>query len=274
MSGSQRCPDEVRVLGPFAVRRDGTPLRIRPSAQRLLALLAVLGPLRREAAAAALWPASGPATALGNLRNALHRLRQDTIGAVTASSSVLHLSGIDTDIAAMRAWAWEAVRGEGAWAGPPDVPGQDILPSWDDEWLVQPREEFRLTRIYALEAAAQRLLTAGRFGESAGLAGAAVRADPLRESANRLLIEAHMRNGNRFDASSQYAAYRDLLAEELDVSPGRAVTALVSGDRFRRFDGGAVAGTHTGRCPQRPAGGDVAARGPTATASAGRSLPP
>jgi len=237
MTGSQGRPDRLCVLGPFAVLRDGTPLRVRPSAQRLLALLAVLGPLRREAAAAALWPASGPATALGNLRNALHRLRQDTTGAVTVSGCVLHLAEIDTDIAALRAWAWGAVRGEGDWATPPELPGQDILPSWDDEWLIQPREEFRLARIYALESAAQRLLAAGRCGESAGLASAAARADPLRESANRLLIEAHLRNGNRLDALSQYAAYRDLLAEELDVSPGCAVTALVNEIRY-----GAMAG--------------------------------
>jgi DNA-binding SARP family transcriptional activator len=229
MTGSQGRPDRVCVLGPFAATRAGTRIRVRPSAQRLLAALAVLGPLRREAAAAALWPASDPVTALGNLRNALHRLRQDAPGVVTVNGAVLHLAEIDTDFAAVRSWAWGAVRGEGDWAGPPDVVGQDILPSWDDEWLVQPREEFRLSRIYALESAAQRLLAAGRFGESAGLAAAAVRADPLRESANRLLIEAHLRNGNRFDALSQYAAYRDLLAEELDTSPGRAVTALVTG---------------------------------------------
>ena len=90
-------------------------------------------------------------------------------------------------------------------------------------------EEFRLSRIYALESAAS--VSSPRAASASRQASPPQRCGPIRSgrARYRLLIEAHLRNGNRFDALSQYAAYRDLLAEELDTSPGRAVTALVTG---------------------------------------------
>ena len=43
---------------------------------------------------------------------------------------------------------------------------------------------------------------------------AAVRLDPLRESANRLLIDVHLRDGNGTDALRQFHAYSSLLRSE------------------------------------------------------------
>jgi len=100
------------------------------------------------------------------------------------------------------------------------------LPGWGDYWLVDPREELRLLQLYALEASAQRLLLAGRFGEAAGLALAAVAVDPLRESANRLLIEIYLRDGNRSDALRQFGKYEQLLRQETGTEPGPGLTAL------------------------------------------------
>ena len=68
---------ELRLLGPPAARRGGTPLRLRT--RKALALLAYLaaegGTHRRAELAALLWPESGEKRARTTLRSALADLR-------------------------------------------------------------------------------------------------------------------------------------------------------------------------------------------------------
>ena len=51
------------------------------------------------------------------------------------------------------------------------------------------------------------------------LALEAVRAEPLRESANARLIEVYLAEGNVCDALRQYDAFRALLQRELGLEP-------------------------------------------------------
>jgi DNA-binding SARP family transcriptional activator len=55
-----------------------------------------------------------------------------------------------------------------------------------------------------------------------------VGADPLRESAQRVLVEAHLAEGNRSEALRLYAEHRDLVRRELGVEPSPELTALVA----------------------------------------------
>src|SRR3954447_22692112 len=107
---------------------------------------------------------------------------------------------------------------------PPQVSGRELLPGWSDEWILHPREELRLLYLYALEAAGQRLLVSGQLGEAANLAVSAVSIDPLRESANKLLIEIHLRDGNTLDALKQYTSYATQLMLETGTEPGPGLT--------------------------------------------------
>jgi DNA-binding SARP family transcriptional activator len=59
----------------------------------------------------------------------------------------------------------------------------------------------------------------------AGLA--AVRADPLRESAHRVLIEAHLLEGNRCEALRQFRAYEALMRAQLGLAPSATIVALI-----------------------------------------------
>jgi hypothetical protein len=59
----------------------------------------------------------------------------------------------------------------------------DLLPDWYDDWVLLEAEDWRQLRLHALEALAGRLIALGCWGEAANAAGAAVRAEPLRESA-------------------------------------------------------------------------------------------
>ena len=56
---------------------------------------------------------------------------------------------------------------------------------------------------------------------------AAVAGEPLRESAHRTLIRAHLAEGNPGEAVRQYHLYRRLLVGELALEPSAAIRGLV-----------------------------------------------
>jgi DNA-binding SARP family transcriptional activator len=56
----------------------------------------------------------------------------------------------------------------------------------------------------------------------------AIRVEPLRESAQRALVEAHLAAGNLVEASRVYELYRELLRRELSVEPSSDLTLLLT----------------------------------------------
>jgi DNA-binding SARP family transcriptional activator len=96
---------------------------------------------------------------------------------------------------------------------------RDLLPDWYDDWVLVEAEDWRQLRLHALEALAGRLIAVGRWGEAVGAASAAVRAEPLRESARAALIQAHLAHGNQSEAVREFARYRALLDTELGLAP-------------------------------------------------------
>jgi DNA-binding SARP family transcriptional activator len=61
----------------------------------------------------------------------------------------------------------------------------------------------------------------------------AVHADPLRESAQRALLEAHLAEGNWVEGRRGYESYRDLLWRELGVNPGPELASLLDPSHSR-----------------------------------------
>jgi DNA-binding SARP family transcriptional activator len=51
----------------------------------------------------------------------------------------------------------------------------------------------------------------------------------LRESAHRTVVRAHLAEGNVAEALRAHAVFRDLLREELGVSPTEQMSRLVRG---------------------------------------------
>jgi SARP family transcriptional regulator, regulator of embCAB operon len=88
-------------------------------------------------------------------------------------------------------------------------------------------EEWRQLRLHALEALADRLLAERRFGEASGAALAAVRAEPLRESARAVVIRVHLAEGNQSEAVAEFGRYRTLLEAELGLEPTDHLRELV-----------------------------------------------
>jgi DNA-binding SARP family transcriptional activator len=102
----------------------------------------------------------------------------------------------------------------------------DLLPGWYDDWVIFERERIRQRLLHALEALSRRLVAEGRCADAVEAAISAVSADPLRESANRVLIEAHLAEGNVVEARRVYERYRDTVRGELGVEPGEQLTRL------------------------------------------------
>jgi DNA-binding SARP family transcriptional activator len=74
-------------------------------------------------------------------------------------------------------------------------------------------------------------MAVGRYGEAVDAGLAAVCAEPLRESAHRVLIRTHMAEGNHAEAGRQYELCRRLLRHEVGVEPSPQLRELVSGVR-------------------------------------------
>jgi DNA-binding SARP family transcriptional activator len=72
-----------------------------------------------------------------------------------------------------------------------------------------------------------RLLAHRRYGEAVEAGLAAVRIEPLRESAHRVLIAVHLAEGNYSEALRQFRWYERILHDELSLAPSAQITALV-----------------------------------------------
>jgi DNA-binding SARP family transcriptional activator len=205
--------------------------------QRLVAHVSLVGHLTRGAIAGELWPDVPEEHAHGSLRSALWRLHKVVPGLVDTSGGALGLAaGVRVDVREFTAWAASVLDPCG---GPETLiaPGValegELLPGWYDDWVLLERERLRQLRLHALEVLAEKLVCAGRHGEAIDVAFAAVRGEPLRESAHRVLVRAHLAEGNLAEAIREYRSYCTMLADELGVRPTAQMRDLVEGPRLR-----------------------------------------
>ncbi|HEV7652533.1 MAG TPA: BTAD domain-containing putative transcriptional regulator [Actinophytocola sp.] len=224
----------VRLLDGFELQVDDQDVPITPSLQRLLAYLALHdGPVTRTALAAALWPDVPERRASACLRSALWRLVKPPHPLVETGQNRLRIGPhVRVDIAAVRRYAAE-LAGTGQHPPAPSSPvpvawlSAELLPGWTDHWVESERAWFREQCLRALEALSERFRVRGDHFHALETAMAAVRGDPLRESAHRRLIQLHLADGNPAAALRQFTAYRSLLRAELGVSPSPEIRRLV-----------------------------------------------
>ncbi|VVJ18046.1 Transcriptional regulator [Amycolatopsis camponoti] len=225
----------LRLLKGFTLLVDDDRVALSSSAQRLLAFLALQDrPRTRTYVARTLWPEATTPRANANLRSSLWRASRTGHRVIDASVQEMALAGnITVDIHDAVARAHRLLDRT---CGCDDILDRrtrddlsaDLLPEWsDNEWVLLEQEQYHQLRLYALEAMAKRLTTAGRHGEAVAAGLAAVRAEPLRESAHRVLIDAHLAAGNRASAQHQYEQCRHTLMEELGLEPSDALRRLL-----------------------------------------------
>jgi len=189
--------------------------------------------VERRHAAGALWPVGNEERAAGNLRSALWRLRRAGINVlITDKRSLALRSQVAVDVHVLDQWATRLIQGIPSAQDlviPPSLPDAlDLLPGWYDDWALLERERIRQRLLHALEALSACLASQGRFGEAVDAALLAVSAEPLRESAQRVLIGAHIAEGNLAEANRSFLFYRDLVRRELGVEPSGDLSALLS----------------------------------------------
>jgi DNA-binding SARP family transcriptional activator len=240
---SQPSADPVVHLfrGPF-VTTGAARCEVPAGSRRLLAFVALhRSPVERHHAAAVLWPAMPPPRAGGNLRSALWRLRGAGIDVVTADQCGLALaSRVTVDVHAVEEWAGRLIderpRPTDLALTPSSTEALDLLPGCYDDWAVIERERLRQRILRALEALSRHLVGVHRFGDAVDAAIIAVHAEPLRESAQRTLVEAHLAEGNVVEARRAYRSYALLLRREVGVSPSAGLTSLVAASDERWSD--------------------------------------
>lgn len=218
--------------GPY-VTCGGERLTVPQGGRRLVAFLALRrGPVERAYAAGALWPSGDDGRAQGNLRSSLWRLRRAGIDVVVADKWSLTLAeDVVVDVAILSEWANRLLHGEPARGDlsidqlPDDA--LNLLPGWYDDWAIIERERMRQRMMHAMEALSRHLTGLGRYADAIEVALAVVAAEPMRESAERVLLEALLAQGNRAEAGRAYADFRELLVRELGVEPSRQLAALL-----------------------------------------------
>lgn len=229
-------PLRVSMLGRFGLADGrGTAIPVANGTQRLLSLLALRDRVvHRASVAGALWPDVSESHAHASLRSALMRIPPGARSVVAVTDAELSLAeGVDVDVREAQALA-QRLLDETTAVHDDDVNGAailrlsaDLLPGWRDEWVLSEAEGWRQLRLHALEALSDRLAARERFGHATAAAMAAIKADPLRESAHAALIRVHLAESNQSEALRQYERYRDLLRSELGMEPTSRLRELV-----------------------------------------------
>ena len=213
---------QVRLISGFELSVGSLVVDAPFAVQRLVAFLALHPrPLHRNYVAGSLWLDKTDTRATSNLRSALWRTRE--VGAELIRSTRTHLrlgEDIDVDVTKADSLARQLLSG-GTSQACVDVKllTGELLPDWYDDWVIVERERLRQLCLNALEQLSASWLADGRLGLAVDAAYAAVAAEPLRETANRALVEAHLAAGNRMEAVNHYASYRKLLKEALGFEP-------------------------------------------------------
>ncbi|KRD42936.1 hypothetical protein ASE38_01175 [Cellulomonas sp. Root930] len=219
-------PVRLRLLGGFELTVDGRAWELPPAAARLVAFLGLHErPLVRSHVAGVLWGDRTEDRAGACLRSAIWRANAGGHVILAGRSRIgLAPSSVDAREAADAAHA-QLVGGAPV---APEVLSGELLPGWYDDWVVVERERLRQLSLEAMEQMAQTLLEAGQWRRAIEAALAVVTIEPLRESAHRMLVEAHVGAGNRAQALRQFGRCRDLLARELGMAPGSALVAAAA----------------------------------------------
>jgi len=135
------------------------------------------------------------------------------------------------DVRLVGAWAARVIGGaatrDDLGALPWGLDALDLLPGWYDDWALVERERVRQRLLHALEALSRQLVQLRRCAEAVEAAMMAVSVEPLRESAQRILIQAHLAEGNWVEGRRSYEAYRAVLHRELGIEPNPELAAAM-----------------------------------------------
>ena len=222
----------LALLGTFEFRVYDVRIELPRAAERLVAFLALqVTSVSRYRVAAALWPDASEQRSLGCLRSALWRIRTASRAVVEPSNGRLGLApGIRVDIAALSRQTHRLLDSsyEDLESIESDLFGPELLPSWDEDWVLFERERLRQVSLRGLEALSRRHLAAGRVLDAMEAAWRAISLEPLLESAHGALIDAHLAAGNVREAVRSLQSFADVLDREIGIAPSPDLVSRVN----------------------------------------------
>jgi DNA-binding SARP family transcriptional activator len=222
------------LLGGFRLSIGTQVVPVPMSAQRLVCFMALHEqPLLRTFVGGALWGDSTQHRAEGSLRSALWRLPHPEALVALTSDHIALSPTVAVDYQEGAALAHRVLDPsqdlDDVSKVNDEVLSADLLPDWTEDWVLMERERYHQLRLRALEELCRRLSAKGRFGQAVQAGLAAVAGEPLRESARRVLIEAHLAEHNVAAALREYQSFSQLLLLELGLTPSPGLSSLVEG---------------------------------------------
>ncbi len=268
---------KIQMLGPFAINwYDGTPCQVSGIKVKALLALLVAQPEKiwqRESLMAILWPDSPQQAAQASLRQAIYRLGQaiptgENLGRLALALPLLKTSRntvqvnpdahFDSDIMVFQKLTRQVEKHNhrtlrdckecikrletavSLYRG--DFLADLFLHDSNafERWASSIRAELRQTIQKTLQELGATYLDLGQLEKAVECAQRQLAIDSLNESAQRMLMLALARSGNRVAALSQFEQFRQELQKELDVPPSPETVAL-----FKRIQDGQLAGAVT-----------------------------
>lgn len=223
---------DVGLLDSFAIAVDREIVQLPPSAQHLVACLAVAGrSVTRRTLASRLWMDSEESRGLARLRNSIWKvggILPDLIVSGEQEVRLHPLVRVDLDEARATATRLLATGGSQPTTVHQESLAHDLLPDWDVEWLTVERPAFRVLRLRALEVVARRRLQDSLLYEAEQACRAVITAEPYRESARLLLAETCIAQGNVGLALKELHSFADVLTSDLGIAPNDDIQELIA----------------------------------------------
>ena len=237
--GLMRMKPELRLalLGKIEVQIDRQPLTALTAlkAKALFVYLAVTGAAHSRASLAALlWSDVPEETARANLRTALYALRKHLGDYLVTDRRTVAFDQsapywLDTAVFTS-ACAGETFED---WETAVSLYHDDFLNDFYvpdaplfEEWVMLEREHYRLLLLTTLGRLSHACLETAVYPAGIQYARRLLRLDSLREEGHRQLMQLLAASGKRSQALAQFDLCRELLAEELGVSPSAETLAL------------------------------------------------
>ncbi|MDX1613355.1 MAG: protein kinase [Candidatus Promineifilaceae bacterium] len=233
---------EVTLLGSLEVQVNGRPVtRFRSANVQGLLIYLLLNrqrPITRETLATLFWPDEPDRVAKQNLRQTLYQLRKSLEDGDGPDQPLLHVNRRTIQFNAEAHYSLDVEQfhtaiAEGELERAALLYVDELAPGFTcdsavfEDWLRQERQQLRRLALQTLVDWAERQMRNGRPQEAQSAARRHLSLEPWSETAHQQLIEALALAGDRSGALAQFERCREVLAEELGVSPSPETVALV-----------------------------------------------
>jgi DNA-binding SARP family transcriptional activator/tetratricopeptide (TPR) repeat protein len=223
---------EVALFGHLRLSFKGKNVAFvaRPKVAPLLAYLLLNRdhPVSRDSVAFALWPDEPEDAARANLRRHLHALReilpQGRVSWLIVDMRTVHwnpAARVRVDVTEFEEFAADPVRLQEALEL-----YDELLPGYDDEWLIAERERLRRLYVQSLWELARRARGRRDGTAASDYLGRILSDDPWREDALRALMAVRCESGDRSSALQLCADFEARLKDEMGVELMPETSAL------------------------------------------------